>query len=143
MINVFLSIDNNAEVILLPVPPPEFTVTSPWKNEQADGLKQSLNLIGLRGLKTIEFSSFFPALGHDYPFLQNRNMWGMEYVDAIEGWRDKRYPFRLVISDSNGKQGLNTAVTLDEFEWQVKQDGDIAYTMKLTEFVFVDTKRKW
>ncbi len=141
MISVFLSINNNEEVLQLPVPPAKYSITSPWKNEQVDGLQQSLNLIGLKGLREVEIKSFFPAEGHDYPFLQNREMWGMDYVNTIERWRERRFPLRLVIVDRTGKQSLNMAVTLEEFEWEIRQDGDIYYTLKMTEFVFVNIRR--
>lgn len=141
MIKVFISIDNNAEVIQLPVPPANYTVPSPWKNEQLDGLQQALNVIGLRGLRSVEIESFFPIEGHDYPFLQSREMWGMAYVETIERWRDMRIPIRLIIADASGKKSLNIAVTIDDFETGVRQDGDIYYTLKMTEFVFVDTTR--
>ncbi|MDT3415594.1 hypothetical protein QO009_001452 [Brevibacillus aydinogluensis] len=139
MINVFLSINNNAEVLQLPVPPAEYNVPSPWNNERADGLQQTLNLIGLKGLRSVEIKSFFPV--RDYPFLQNRSMWGMAYVETIERWRGMRIPVRLVIVDSGGAQSLNMAVTIDNFEWGVKQDGDISYTLQMTEFPFISTAR--
>lgn len=138
MINVFLSINNNEEVLQLPVPPQKYSVPSPWKNELVDGLQRSIVTIGLRELRTVEIESFFPAKGHDYPFLQNREYWGMEYVDMIERWRERRYPLRLIISDPSGEQSLNMAVTLDVFEWGVKQDGDIFFTMKMTEFALIE-----
>jgi len=141
VIQVFLSINNNEEVMQLPVPPAEYNIPSPWQNEQTNGLRQAINLIGLRGLRNIDIESFFPIAGHDYPFLQNRSMWGMEYVDTIERWRDRRLPLRLIISDSSGKKNLNMAVTIDNFEHGVKQDGDIYYKLQMTEFPFVDTRR--
>ncbi|WP_228728309.1 hypothetical protein [Brevibacillus composti] len=139
MINVFLSINNNAEVLQLPVPPAEYSVDSPWNNERADGLQQTLNLIGLKGLRTVEIKSFFPI--RDYPFLRNRNMWGMAYVETIERWRGMRIPVRLVIVDSGGAQSLNMAVTIDSFEWKVGKSGDIEYTLQMTEFAFISTSR--
>jgi hypothetical protein len=142
MLAIFLSINNNEEVLQLPVPPGEYNVPSPWKNEQADGLQQTLNIIGLKGLRSIEIKSFFPIEGHDYPYLQNRGMWGMDYVNTIERWRERRLPLRLVIVDKTGKQNLNMAITLDNFEWGVKQDGDIHYTLQMTEFAFVNTTRR-
>jgi hypothetical protein len=141
MIQVFLSINNNEEVIQLPVPPEEYNIPSPWKNEQQDGLQQSVNRIGLRGLRSAEIESFFPIHGHDYPFLQNRAMWGMEYVQTIERWRDRRLPLRLIIVDSEGIKNVNMAVTLDEFDYGQKKDGDIHYTLRMTEFTFVKTRR--
>ena len=140
MIQVFLSINNNEEVFQLPVPPAEYTVPSPWKNEQVDGLQQTLNLIGIKGLRSIEIASFFPT--KDYPFLQNREMWGMEYVDTLERWRERRVPIRIIIvADSRGEKNLNMAVTIDEFEHGMKQDGDIYFTLQLTEFPFINTRR--
>lgn len=139
MINVFLSINNNAEVMQLPVPPSEYNVPSPWGTEQVDGLQQSLLLIGLKGLRSVDIKSFFPI--RDYPFLQNRNMWGMAYVNTIERWREMRIPMRLVIVDSNGAQSLNMAVAITNFEHSVGRSGDIDYTLQMTEFPFVTTAR--
>ncbi|BBI32490.1 hypothetical protein [Cohnella abietis] len=140
MIQVFLSINNNKEVIQLPVPPPEYDVESPWKIDQVDGLNQSLSLIGLRGLRAIEIKSFFPAA--DYPFLQNRTMWGMDYVAAIERWRSLRLPLRLVITGTDGKQRLNMPVVIDEFKYGTERNGDVNFSLHLTEFAMVNTKRK-
>ncbi|MBU7320272.1 hypothetical protein KQX66_31920 [Paenibacillus sp. SM 69] len=139
---MFISINNNEEVMQLPVPPSEYNVKSTFGSEEVTGLQQSLNRIGLRQLREVSFSSFFPIKGHDYPFLQSREMWGMDYIDTIERWREKRIPLRLVITDSSGKQNLNIAVTLDSLEWNVKKDGDIGYTMTMKEFAFVDTNRR-
>ncbi|SFB62570.1 hypothetical protein SAMN05216312_12219 [Cohnella sp. OV330] len=142
MIQVFFSINNNQEVLQLPVPPKEFTVPKPWKNDQIDGLQQSLNRIGIRGLRSIEISSFFPIREHDYPFLQSRDKWGMEYVQTIERWREKRIPIRLVIVDSNGQQNVNMAVSIDEFEHGMKEDGDIQFSLRMTEFPLILLSRR-
>lgn len=136
MIEVFISINNNEEVMQLPVPIEPYKVSSPWSNETFEGLQQDLNLIGTKGLKSFDISSFFPV--NDYPFLQNRNMWGMEYVDTIECWRDKRYPMRIIITSNDPNiQNLNMAVTIDNFEYETRKDGDIYYTLFLKEFPFV------
>lgn len=141
MIKVFISINNNAEVMQLPVPPSEYKVPSPYQNEQTNGLRQMINRIGLRGLKTVEISSFFPIKGHNYPFLQNRARWGMDYVEIIERWRSMRFPIRLVIVDLAGKNNVNMPVSIDNFEYSVKQDGDIYYTLQMTEFPLITIKR--
>lgn len=138
---MFLSINNNEEVIQLPVPPEEWGVSSPWNNEELSGLRSTIRMIGLRGLKTIEISSFFPSAGHDYPFLQNRSMFGMDYVNTIERWRYRRIPIRIVIVDTDGKKNVNLPVTIDEFDYRQRKDGDIYFTLRLTEFVFVDVRR--
>jgi hypothetical protein len=135
-VEIFISINNNEEVIQLPTSPESYGIDSPWKNETFEGMKIELNLIGLRGLKTIEISSFFPI--RDYPFIRNRDMWGKEYVEAIERWRDRRVPIRLIIvSDDPHVMGVNMPVTIDNFEHKTKQDGDIYYTLSFKEFAFV------
>jgi hypothetical protein len=139
MISVFISINNNEEVLQLPVPPMKYTIPDPWNNQKVEGLKQSLNLIGLRGLQSITIESFFPIEGHDYPFLQNRTMWGRQYVETIKRWRERRFPIRLIIIDNAGNQDVNMAVTIDDFQTEVRQDGDIYYTLAMTEFPFVST----
>lgn len=139
MIETFISINNNEEVIQLPVPLEEYSVDSPFANQKVNGLKQNLNMIGLRDLKTVDFSSFFPI--REYPFLQNRSLWGMEYIDILERWRDRRIPVRLIIVDNKKKKTINMAVTIDNFEWDVRQDGNINYSMSFTEFPFVDLRR--
>lgn len=142
MIEVYLSINNNEEVILFPIPPESYELSDPWQNQQIDGLYQKMNVIGTRDIKTIEISSFFPAEGKNYPFNQNTTMWGMEYVDKINQWRERRYPLRLVIIDSNRNQDVNMPVLIDDFNYGKGQDGDINFTLSLSEFVFVDLKRK-
>ncbi len=134
MVKVSLSINNNEEVLLLPVTPAEYEIKEPWNNQEVAGLYQSLNIIQHRGLATMEIDSFFPI--RDYPFLLNRNMWGMDYVVKIQKWRKARLPLRVVITN-NGVTEINMPVTIDEFSYKVKKDGDIYYTLSLKEFAFV------
>lgn len=139
MIEVFLSINNNEEVMQLPVPIEPYQITSPWSNETYESLTQELNLIGLRRLKTLSISSFFPI--RDYPFLQNRNMWGKEYVDTIERWRDRRLPLRIIITNSDANMlNINMPVTIEEFTYESHKSGDIHFTLSLREFAFVNIK---
>lgn len=136
MISIFLSINNNEEVFELPVIPEELEKQSPWQNEEFETMRQQLNLIGLKGLESLEISSFFPV--RDYPFLRSREIWGMEYVETIERWRDRRLPIRLVITNDNPYGfKLNAAVTIDEFNYRTGKNGDIYYTMSLKWFPFV------
>lgn len=132
MVQFFLSFQNT-QVIQLPVPPAKYEVDEPWKNQQQDGLRQAMNLIGISGLKTVSITSFFPIEGHDYPFNQNTSMWGKEYVDLISNWRAQRYPIRLIARGTY--HDLNMLVTIDDFKHSVGQDGDINYTLSMTEYV--------
>src|SRR5690625_261146 len=136
MINAFLSINNNEEVIELPVIPQELMPDSPFNNETFDTMQQELNLFGVRGLMTLELTSFFPV--RDYPFLRSREMWGMEYVNTIERWRERRLPIRLVVTnDETNGFTLNRPFSIEEFTYGVGRGGDINYTLSLREFVLI------
>ncbi|GEO27020.1 hypothetical protein AAC03nite_28050 [Alicyclobacillus acidoterrestris] len=137
MAQFFLSF-KNTDVVQLPIPPEKYEIDDPWVNQQTgsqlpDALSQSLNMIGIRGLKTVSIESFFPIKGHDYPYNQNTSMWGDEYVDKISNWRAQRYPIRLVVQGTS--HDVNMLVTIDDFKTGVGQDGDISYTMDMTEFI--------
>jgi hypothetical protein len=131
--DIFLSINNREQVIQLPVVPEEFNITSPWSNQVFNTITLGdINLIGLRGLKGISWSSFFP--NHDYPFLRDRTMSAWEYAHAIEEIRVRRVPVRLIITDTL----MNIAVLIDEFDYGVKDgSGDVYYSISFSEFKFV------
>src|SRR5690625_3124954 len=135
MISVFLSVNNNEQVIELPVQP-EPDVGSPFNTESFEGMQQELTLIALRGLKTYSIESFFPI--KDYPFLRSREMWGMEYVEMIESWRDRRIPVRYIVrSDNPGGFDINVAVMITDFSYYPDRAGDIRYLIDMVEFPFV------
>ena len=116
-----------------PVLPSAFTVTKPQKNDTFETISQGeLKLIGLTGLKSISFSSFFPV--RDYPFLRDRSDTGFGYVYTIDTWIARRVPMRLIITDTP----INMAVVIDSFEYTVKSDGDLAYTINFSEFKFAE-----
>ena len=115
----------------LPVLPTAFTVSKPQKNDTFETITQGeLKLIGLTGLKSISFSSFFPV--RDYTFLRDRSDKGYGYVHTLDTWIAKRIPMRLIITDTP----INMAVVIDSFEYTVKSDGDLAYTINFVEFRF-------
>ena len=61
--DIYLSVNNRAEVLRLPVLPPEFTVSKGRNNEVFETVSQGqLNLIGTQALKKISWSSFFRAV---------------------------------------------------------------------------------
>lgn len=135
MVKIYLSINNNEEVILLPVTPEEYEISEPWNNQEVEGLNQVMNIIQTKGLSSIPLESFFPS--KDYPFLLSRDMWGMEYVETIKRWRERRVPLRLIITN-DGKAEVNMAVTIDNFTYSKDKSGDIKYKLDLKEFKFVE-----
>jgi hypothetical protein len=64
-------------------------------------------------------------------------MWGMEYVETIKRWRQRRVPIRFIITKS-GKPVVNMPVTIDSFTYSEDKSGDIKYTLDLKEFTFVE-----
>lgn len=141
MVKMYLSINNNEEVILLPITPEKYGVKESWNNQELAGLYQALNIRKYKGLSGISISSFFPV--RDYPFLLNREMWGMDYVDKIRRWQSRMLPLRFIaLNDDKSLNTLtiNMAVTIETFDTEIGKDGDIYYTLDLKEFTFIEVK---
>ncbi len=136
MIRIFLSINNGAEVLELPVIPSEFQISSSQKDEIFETVSgEELAFIDAAGLTGIAWSSFFPS--KDYPFLRCKrlsNVW--QYKDKLEGWIDRKYPIRLVISDTP----INLATKVTSLDYRMGPDGDLYYDIAFKEFPLVDTE---
>lgn len=131
---IFVSINNMESVLQIPVIPPEFTIESPFGVETYNSIQQGdISLVGLRGLKTVTWSSFFPS--KSYPFSAGGSTDAWSYVNTLEGYRDRRVPVRLVMT---GGPDLNIAALIPEFTYS-EQDGsgDIFYTITFQEFKFI------
>ena len=75
---IYLSVNNGADILTVPVIPPEFTVQKPQGGSAFETISSGeLNLIGTPKLKSISWSSFFPIRGYSY--LQDTSMKGFEY----------------------------------------------------------------
>ena len=129
--DIYLSVNNRAEVCMLPVVPSSFTISKPQTTNTFETVsKGELLLIGEPKLKSITLSSFFPIAGHNYPFLRNRSMWAWDYVYTIDTWISKKLPIRLTITGTP----INMAVAVKDFEYEIRSDGDLWYTLELEEF---------
>lgn len=135
--DIFLSINNREQVIQLPVVPSQFRIQSPQKNDAYETIGQGdIKLIGMRGLKYLNLSSFFPI--KDYPFLRDRTYKGWEYVEIIESWIDRRIPIRLIITNTP----INLAMTIENFEYGPRDGtGDVYYDLELELFPFIRLSR--
>jgi len=123
-----MTFNNREQVLKLPVVPKEFTITKPQKNEVFETVSQGeLRLIGTPGLKGIVINSFFPV--RDYTFLRDRTYKGFEYVFIIDTWILQKLPIRLIITDTP----ISMAVSVENFEYTIRQDGDLYYTLSLGE----------
>ena len=62
---------------------------------------------------------------------------GWKYVSFIQRGQQRRVPFRITLLDSAGQCRLNAACSIDNFQWKVKRNGDIAYSLTFREYRFL------
>lgn len=135
--DIYLSINNREKVIRLPVLPAEFNIQSPGQNESYQTItSKEITLINEVGLKSIGFSSFFPSRKLTYS--KENSMFGWDFVKEIEMMRDRRIPFRLIITETP----INMPVTIESFEYGLKAGAkDINYSIEFKEFRFIQVKK--
>ncbi|WP_342510590.1 hypothetical protein MKY34_11315 [Sporosarcina sp. FSL K6-1522] len=138
--DIFLSVNNRAEVIQLPIVPSEFKISSPVNNENFTTINQGdIKLFGERGLKSLVIASFFPHHDKHYPFARGENRLRWDYVKIIESWRDRKLRVRLIATGAP----INIVMTIDDFEYGYQDgSGDIYYTLTLSEFKMIQLKTK-
>lgn len=129
-----LSYNNHQQELTLPVNPGEFTISTGNNNTVVDIQNLGeLNLIGTRRLAEIELVSFFPANPEEYG-TQNYQLKPYEAVAMIAGWRTKREPIRLIITDTS----FNLPVSIEEFEYgEHGGTRDVNFTLRLKEYRFI------
>jgi hypothetical protein len=131
---IIFSVNNGQDSIKIPIPPTEVDVNSPQNNSTFNGINGDLNLIGNMGLRSFPLDGFFP--NQKYTWLSEStsyNAW--EYVEFFERYRKAKIPFRCFIID-NDRQILNMPCTIDDFNYKVKRNKDIGYTMMVREYRF-------
>lgn len=137
--DVYISVDNNADVIKIPIPPSSWSFGSPYgvRNFETINLG-TISLIGKRGVKSISFSGFFPRDLRTYNFDRSNQMSGWDYVKKIEEWRRREIPVRLIITDTP----MNIAMVINNFRYGINDGtGDIQYTINMQEFKFLNIKQ--
>lgn len=126
---MYLSVNNRADVIKIPVIPAEYPISKPQTADKFETVGgEELTLIGPAALKSITIESFFPI--RDYPFLRNRAMWGWEYVYKIDTWIIQKLPIRLIITTPSP---MNMVVRVSDFSYKIKRDGDLWYSLTLEQ----------
>ncbi len=127
MRKVYVSTYDRNTVIILPVPP-KVSYAIAGNNSIFIISDGELNLPGFKGLKQITLTGFFP--GKEYSFSQSKTYSANELVEFFEGYQTRREPFRLVIP----KDDLNLPVIIDRFEYEKIPNGDINFTLGVSEF---------
>lgn len=134
----WLSFNNNAEKLRLPVLPPSYEILSKNLNNRVNiNEVGNINLIGKSDLKEVSINSFFPK--QHYYFVEYNNFPSpFECVEMIEKWRLSGKPIRFIITDTN----VNLAMAIEKFTFGEKDGtGDIFYSLEMSEYVFLDIKK--
>lgn len=134
----WLSYNNFAERLQLPVNPGEFRIRTGNKNTVVDiQALGELNLIGGEKLAEIQLSSFFPT--NWAPYCAYREIpRPYDAVALIEKWRKSGRPVRLIITDTP----VNMACAIEEFEYGERGGTrDVSYTLTLREYRFIQLKQ--
>ena len=118
--------------IRLPVVEPTFQIEEVHDNkeEQVVGFG-GVNLIGKRGLKTFNYSSFYPK-NYDPSYCSFRNLLKpLNFVKKILAYKNGTNKVRLCIP----KMGINGLYTIEGFSYR-PQDGteDIYYSISMKEY---------
>ncbi|MWC26629.1 hypothetical protein [Paenibacillus sp. MMS18-CY102] len=135
--NFVLSARNMREILVLPLPPAEFSLPIPSMNEEfelvgdVNGIGK-LNLPGPRDLKAISISAIFPV--KKYSFVSAKTI-GWKCVNIVNRWKSSKEPIRLIVTAKDGLEVLNIACLIEGFTYGTDRAGDIPYTLELKEFV--------
>lgn len=133
--DIVFSINNNAEIMVLPVAP-EWEISEGQANETYNGLSFNIRMIGNPGLRTLEISSFFPS--KKYPFVNPyADINPQAYIDFFRRIKTEHIPARIVITDKQSVERLNMAVSIDNFVYKYRTNGDADFSVSMTEYIFL------
>ncbi|NQX68068.1 peptidoglycan-binding protein LysM [Paenibacillus alba] len=159
---IYLSYNNRAEEMQLPVNPESIDVTNKGNGKTYDIIGHGgsthetrageVNVIKNPSLKEVTFSSLFPATV--YPFVIVKKLYEpMHYIRTIERWMSTKHPIRFSFagrySEQLQRQGfadihdLNFPASIEKFDWKeaAGSPGDIEYTIGLKEYVFYSARQ--
>ncbi|GIN39052.1 phage-like element PBSX protein XkdP [Heyndrickxia oleronia] len=137
MYEFWLSYNNNAERLQLPVNPSELSIGNGSQNEtHSISRLGEITILQDPTLKTFDFSSFFPLFYA--PFCSYKNIpkpW--EAVQTIERWKKSGKPIRFIVT----KTPINYAVSIEDFPYRENEDvGTIYFDLSLKEYPFINVR---
>jgi LysM repeat protein len=124
------------KAITLPVAPPSYEVTDEQDNQTVNiyGLGEIL-LKGEKKLRTLTFSSFFPAQKYAFADTNNTQPWNL--VNKIREWKDDKETLRVTISNAISLRCVIQSFTYSEEDGT----GDVKYTITFQEDRKIKGKR--
>jgi nucleoid-associated protein YgaU len=117
------------DALRLPINPTSFEVGLGNSHQTVNvQTKGDVSILGKKGLRTIEISSFFP--GQDYPFAEYaKDRDPYDYVSKLLQWQEKEV--QLTITSTN----INFPVNILSFSYgEPDGTGDVEYTLSLQEY---------
>ena len=134
--DIIFSANNNEEVFVFPVVPPDLGPIISQDNEDFEAVSGRMKLIGNMGLMTLSIESFWPV-NKNYPWVRpGSEADGWLYVTFFDKWRKAKVPMRVIITTDDGATRLNMACVVNSLEWQVDWVGDIQYKLSVEEYRF-------
>jgi nucleoid-associated protein YgaU len=136
----WLSFNNGAERLRLPVNPESISVSSSHGYEDIEVTQLGeYTVIGNERLREYSFSSFFPR-DYNAGYCEYNDIpkpW--EAVALIESWKKSGKPIRLTITGTP----INEAVTIRDLSYEEKAGnvGDISFTLSLKQYKFVEFRK--
>lgn len=138
--NIIFSVNNGESIITLPITPKEIEISKDQNNEVFETLNGPIVLIGKLGLRKLSIESIFPD--RKYSWMKNGSLPNPNYyISWFNLWREKVIPLRLVIIKDDGFEVLNMPVVINGFNYRFLRNGDVSYTLDLTEFRFASGKK--
>lgn len=119
--------------VTFPVPPAKLpTITNPQHNDVFNSVVGDVSVIGLLGLRTIEFEDMLlPSDTSDYSWAKGDN--ASDIINFINNNRQKGTPFRLIITRGDVTY-CNMAVLIDEFDYYQDNVTDYYMNAKFIEY---------
>lgn len=131
--DIFISSEDRAEVLQLPIIPPELNIKFPHNNQTFSTISAGdIKLIGMPGLKAISLDSWFPM--KEYSFAKSPVL-GTEAKEFFVKWKRKRRPIRIIIVNNAGYEFHNELYAIEEFTFGYDRVGDMTYSLTLEQFV--------
>ena len=134
---------NGEEELIFPITPESYDITDNWTNEEISINQLGvITMIGNRGLRSLSFSSFFPA--QEYDFLvpgsttEDCNPWAM--VKKLLDWRGN--VLTLFIADTDNIISWPCVIDADFVYGERDASGDVYYTITLKEYKQTNSERK-
>lgn len=137
-VQFWITHNNGAEKLRLPVNPPTINVQSPYGfNDISVAQLGGFTVFGEDELDLFSFNSFFPAQYHPSYCEYEGFPTPADCIAILKRWRQERRPSRLIVTGTS----INMPVTIRELNYDevaAGHGGDISYSLTLKQYKFVD-----